>query len=106
MLLTAAKRRAKRAGIPFALTIKDITIPDKCPVLGIPIFSNDGIRGATDNSPSLDRIIPNLGYVPGNVRVISYRANAIKRDASLFELEAVVRYVRDAVANNDDQEGA
>jgi hypothetical protein len=29
-------------------------------------------------SPSLDRIIPDLGYVSGNVRIISLLANAMK----------------------------
>lgn len=46
-----------------------------------------------NNSPSLDRMIPALGYVASNVRVISYRANAIKRDATLDELRALVAYV-------------
>lgn len=38
--------------------------------------------------------MPELGYVKGNVRVISYRANALKRDASVQELEAVVLYMK------------
>lgn len=38
-------------------------------------------------SPSLDRIIPTLGYVPGNVWVISHRANELKRDATLQEIQ-------------------
>jgi hypothetical protein len=48
----------------------------------------------TDNSPSLDKIIPSLGYVRGNVQVISQRANSIKRDATLAELELLVQNMR------------
>ena len=33
-------------------------------------------------SPSLDRIKPHIGYIRGNVRVISYQANRIKCDCT------------------------
>lgn len=39
-------------------------------------------------SPSLDRISPELGYVPGNVRVISDKANRLKGSRNLTELRA------------------
>ena len=48
----------------------------------------------TDDSPSLDRIVPELGYVTSNVRVISWRANAIKRNACADEIEAVALWLR------------
>jgi len=60
-LLSSAKSRAKRRGIPFNLTLKDIEIPKKCPVFKIP-FSKE--RGS-EYAPSLDRFKPNLGYVKG-----------------------------------------
>ena len=93
-MLRAAKCRAKEKGVPFDLSESDITIPEVCPALGIPISISPG--RATDNSPSLDRIIPALGYVRGNVRVISNRANRIKYDATLVELRAVVAYLEKA----------
>ena len=43
---------------------------------------------------SLDCIIPELGYVPGNVAVISRRANTIKNDATIEELELVLAYMK------------
>lgn len=42
-------------------------------------------------SPSLDKIIPSLGYVPGNVRIISARANLLKNDATVDELRAILK---------------
>ena len=86
-----AKSRAKRKGVPFALTIDDVPpIPETCPVLGIPLqINNDAARG---DSPSLDRIKPELGYVPGNVMWISNRANSIKNDATPAELRAVADF--------------
>lgn len=65
----AAKSRATTKNIPFNITVEDIgLIPETCPILGIELKS--GARGSV-NSPSLDRRIPSLGYVKGNVWVIS-----------------------------------
>lgn len=77
-MVSKAKTRAKQKGIPFNITIEDVTIPDVCPYLGIPLFV--GVGPFEDNSPSLDRITPELGYVKGNVRVISNAANMMKRN--------------------------
>ncbi len=55
-------------------------MPEVCPVLGIPLFVRDGKVGP--NSPSLDKIVPELGYVTGNVKVISNLANNIKQDVT------------------------
>lgn len=80
-LIKGAKARAKRAGLPFDLEVGDLTIPELCPLLEIPIELD--VEGKTQpNSPSLDRIVPDLGYVKGNVRVISYKANTMKTNAT------------------------
>lgn len=89
-MLSRARHRAKKADIPFALSRTDIAIPEQCPVLGITLTHKLGTRGAAVYSPSLDRMVPQLGYVPGNVRVISHRANLLKNDASLEELQLVL----------------
>lgn len=88
LMLWGAKKRAKRDGTHFDIKAEHIIIPDRCPLLGIPLQQAGGFREA--GSPSLDRIRPELGYVPGNVWVISYRANQIKNDATLAELRAIV----------------
>lgn len=93
-MLANAKQRAKAAGVPFALTLQDIIIPTHCPVLGIPLVRQLGRQGGCDASPSLDRIVPSLGYVPGNTVVVSRRANRIKTDASIEELEQVADFYR------------
>lgn len=82
-----AKRRSKELNIPFDISFKDINIPEVCPVFGI-AFSNE-----RECQASLDRIIPSLGYVKGNIRVISMRANRLKSDASLEELKQLVSYL-------------
>lgn len=93
-LLSAAKCRAKEQGLEFNLDISDIVIPEFCPILGIKIQVSSG-RGPTDCSPSVDRINNNLGYVKGNVAVISFRANSLKSNGLLKEFEAIVSYIKE-----------
>lgn len=92
-LFSAARSRAARDGIPFTISVSDVIIPDTCPVLGIPLYREGGKN--MHNTPSLDRFIPELGYVPGNVHVISWRANWLKNNATVEELEALVEWMRD-----------
>jgi hypothetical protein len=91
-ILCRIKGKCKKYHIPFNLTHKDIVIPTHCPVLGIPLVI--GNATAQKGSPSVDRIVPRLGYVKGNITVISHRANTIKSDAMSSELEKVLSYVR------------
>ena len=91
-MVKEAKKRAKRQGVPFNLTEADIHIPKRCPVLGIPLAFNKG--RAQHNSPSLDKIIPRLGYVPGNVVVMSNRANRLKNDATFSEIEKLYEWTK------------
>lgn len=83
-MLADAKARATKGSFSCTIELSDIFIPDKCPLLGV-TFERKG-----PYAPSLDKIIPSLGYVPGNVMVISYRANAIKHNATLQELQTLV----------------
>ena len=85
-----AKANARRKGLPFDIELSDLTLPDVCPVLGIKLIRGDGAR--TDASPSIDKIIPALGYVKGNVIVVSWKANRIKNDANAAELLAVAEF--------------
>lgn len=91
LLLSEARKRAKKKNLKFNLTVVDLKIPDVCPVLGIPII----LRGPRANWPSLDRYVPGLGYVVGNVYVISHRANLLKNDATIDEVEKILQYMRD-----------
>jgi len=93
-LYLQAKKRAEKLSLPFNITMADIEIPNVCPLLGIQINKIPSKLNNRDNSPSLDRIIPSLGYVSGNIMVISYRANRIKNDASLEELERIAASLR------------
>lgn len=86
-LLKRAKQRADDLGVAFNLEIGDIFVPKFCPALGIPIIPG-GRRSY--NSPSLDRVLPQKGYVKGNVRVISDRANRLKSHFTLAQIRMFV----------------
>jgi hypothetical protein len=92
VMLNAAKYRAKEEGVPFSLVHADIVIPATCPVLGIPLKRSEG--KVSEGSPSLDKVIPALGYVRDNIVVVSNRANRIKNNASVDELERVAGFYR------------
>lgn len=93
-MLYTAKARAKKLGIRFSLTRSDLEpLPTRCAILGVRLRPSS-CGSAKPNSYSIDRINPRCGYVPGNIAVISHRANQIKNDATAEELEAVARWLR------------
>lgn len=92
VLVGLAKARAKKKNLPFNLEAADIHIPSHCPLLGIELKQNPQV--VAEGSPSLDRIVPALGYVKGNVWVVSHKANSIKKAGTLEELELLVANLR------------
>jgi len=87
ILYQTAKKRAKKKGMDFTIQLSDMPIiPDKCPIFGIPLKHSVISGKASSNSPSLDRIDNSKGYIVGNIRIISYRANILKNNATTQEL--------------------
>lgn len=86
---------AERRNIEFNLSLTELnemSFPITCPCLGIPLVFNRG--KAQDNSYSIDRIDSSKGYEVDNVVIISNRANKLKSDATLSELESIVNYFK------------
>lgn len=99
-LLSNCKKRSEQKNIEFDLDVDFLlSIYPKdnlCPALGIELsFGGSGRRGPTENSPSLDRIIPALGYTKGNVIFVSQKANQIKTNASPEEIIRVGEFYLD-----------
>jgi len=95
ILFHAAKYNSVKRGFEFTITPDDIVWPTHCPVLGIELdYSGSGEKYKRRNAASFDRWDGTKGYVPGNVFVISWRANWLKHDGTPDELEAVARYAR------------
>lgn len=89
-----AGRNAKARGKEFDITVEDVekVMMDICPVFGTPMGFGEAFT--KDDRPSIDRIDSSKGYVKGNVQIISWRANHLKNDATLEELEKLVAYMR------------
>lgn len=89
-----ARARAKKFDLACDVDKEYIRsiLTDMCPVFGTPFVWYGKKLNAF--SPSLDRIRPELGYVRGNVVVISQRANAIKSDASAEEIAKVLEWLQ------------
>lgn len=86
---------AKERGIPFDLTpsdIDDIGIPLTCPILGINIYFHK--NHVKPDSISFDRIDSSKGYYRDNIVIISHRANSLKSNATLEEMEALVNFYK------------
>lgn len=93
-LVNDIRQRAKKKNLPVDIDAEYIMsiMPEMCPVLNIQLQRNQGVQA--DNSFSVDRIVPALGYVKGNVIIVSYRANRIRNDATIDELEAVASFYK------------
>jgi len=84
-LLKSAKNSAAKKGLTFCITEDDLFIPEYCPYLKTPITNIIG-KGCVWTNASIDRIDSSKGYVPGNVQIISRKANSMKQDANAESL--------------------
>jgi hypothetical protein len=89
-VIRGTRYRAKKKGIVFDLTADDLIFPEFCPVLGVKLEPGNGLSA---NSPSIDRVDNSKGYTKDNVRVISTRANSLKSDATLAEIQKLLAYM-------------
>lgn len=87
VLFRSAKSRSKKKNLEFSIELKDIIIPDFCPILKQPFVTNSRFAA------TLDRINPSLGYTKDNVWVISKKANMMKNDATIGELTLFAQWV-------------
>ena len=91
-----AKYNSKEKNIIFNINEKDIEElwpeDNKCPALGVDFIL--GVKGGSDHSPSLDRIVPKLGYVKGNLQIISFLANKIMNNATPEQVIQVGEYFK------------
>jgi len=97
-LVSMAKGRAKVKSVPFNLTKQYIIslwdINKGCCLLTEQPFDlqKQDIKGqVSPEAPSIDRIIPSLGYVEGNVRLITYHMNVALADFGTGGFEKLIK---------------
>jgi hypothetical protein len=99
------KLNVNNAGIhKWDLEFEDVYFPLICPVLGIKLdYSGRATTKYNNgNAPSFDRLDSNFGYVPGNVVVMSWRANRIKNDGTAEEHRAIADFLDSYHETKDD----
>jgi hypothetical protein len=79
-----ASSNSKKNNCLFNIVSEDIILVKNCPILGIPLEYNN--NKMLDNSPSIDKINPKLGYVVDNIQIISMLANKMKSSATPEQL--------------------
>lgn len=99
LLLYRAQRGAKARGLEFTISPNEFSeLPTHCPILGIEL-DYVGTPGRAPRSAdkasraSLDRKDNSKGYIPGNVFVVSFRANQLKSDGTTSELRALANWM-------------
>lgn len=92
-LLRQARKRAKENGVECTLRARDIPdVPEKCPITHVKLVKNTGKW--SHDSYSLDRKDPSKGYIPGNVAIISWKANSLKSNLTLEQVERLLKYMK------------
>lgn len=98
-LFVQTRNRAKQSGIPFTIEETDLYVPEICPVLGIPLRWEVGRR--SPNTPSIDRRVPELGYIPSNIAIISWQANRLKNDGTAEEFHKIADWMDTSVEKSE-----
>lgn len=90
-LYRAARFRAKKKSQPFDLTIEWARRrwTGRCELTGIPFETSTGAAGP--RSPSIDKIIPSIGYTMENCRFVLSAVNSLKGNGSDAEMLFVAR---------------
>lgn len=96
-MVDQAKIRARKRGLEFSISSSDFEIPEICPVFGIKLERGEGKQH--DASPTLDRLNNEKGYTKDNIKVISWKANRMKGDHTLLELQTLVHWLEAEQAN-------
>lgn len=90
-IISNIRGRAEREGIPYDIDVEwgSETYTGRCEVTGIAFIKTDGNDGQMPFSPSIDRIVPALGYTKGNCRWVLFGINALKgsgTDADMWRI--------------------
>lgn len=91
--LNTIKNKSKEIGVEFNLAVEDIVVPTHCPALGLELDGHD-----SNHTWTIDRLIPELGYIPENIRIISGQANRLKNNSTLWEMRALLAYMEREIA--------
>lgn len=91
------KKRCKKDGVVFDIKPTDIVIPEYCPALGFKL-----VRGRGFDAASVDRIIPELGYIKSNIVVVSRLANMMKNAGTVEQMMSVALFYKNLMESRNE----
>jgi hypothetical protein len=89
---SAMQRDVSHGAHEFTITVNDLEWPTHCPVFPWIDLHYPGWYRGDPAGASLDRLNVKKDYVPGNVHVVSLRANLLRKDATAEELRALAEF--------------
>ncbi len=94
-LLVNSRVRASQRNLPFALTREwaEKNWTGHCALSGLPFTL--GTREHYPDSPSIDRIKPELGYTPDNCRFILFAVNSLRGNGTDEQMLRIARAICD-----------
>ncbi len=99
--MNCARQRSEAAGVPFdkgAYSRAWESRPTHCPILGLELLIGRAPRPRPDNTPEMDRLVPELGYVSGNIQIVSARANWVKNNGTAEEHRKIADWMEKELA--------
>ena len=93
MAIGNARKRAKENGLEFSISKEWLVAhaPKTCPLLEIAL--DYGATASVPASASIDRVDSAGGYTPTNCKIISFKANRIKTNATVAELQLLAKNI-------------
>lgn len=91
---SSLRESALKRGIHFDLTVQEVMEvgrPKFCKYLEVEL--DYAATKVSPNSPSINRVDPSIGYVKGNLEVISNKANSMLLNATKEELKTFIKNV-------------
>lgn len=94
-LIHSARQRAAKKRVLFFLTDSwgEKNWTGRCAITALPFEIGLRTSGPKMFSPSIDRIVPNLGYVPENCRFVLWAVNAFKSVGTDQEMLTIARAI-------------
>ena len=92
-LLKHLQASAKKRKLDFNLTERDLielSWPITCPLLKVKL--NYNAKGYDPYAPSVDRLDSELGYVSGNIQIVSVKGNRSKNNLTDAELRQMAKF--------------
>ncbi len=108
-MITNKRSGAKRLGVEFAIEVDNlldlyVDQQGRCALSGRPL--EWGSKGMQRDTLSIDRVYQTQGYVPGNIRLVTYQANFARNRFSDEELFAFCEAVLATRAGTDGRDSA